>query len=531
MIPRRLFVVMDACLVVGTFVITYALFPWLEPVRSSLARLAVSFGVLNTVSPETGYMPPLAERLWMLLIIAPAVLLTLLAIDAYGRLDRISRTRIALAGPLASFMGLSLATLVIFLLKINQWSRFFLFAFTVLTAVALTGVRLFIRTYHKWKAKAGSYRRNLLLVAADQTLTRLLPFVQSHWTEEEVSVIGYLSPPESISLRSLGVFGSPLLKNARPAPDRFGMPATAVTDAAADDSGDLVRGALSLRCLGNAIDIETVLLRHPVHEVVLFTDAGSAEWMSEVVRTCDSVGVPLRLVPDVLLSCRLNNLVIVEDRRHERKAPAILLAPPVWGSEGVHVKRLIDLFVSLVALIFLAPLFGFIALLIRLSGPGQIFHRYYMVGQNGKPFLGQKFRTMVPNANVLKASLLERNEMTGPVFKMTNDPRVTRVGRWLRKYSLDELPQLYSVVKGDMSLVGPRPSGPDEFERYEFWHMRKVSVKPGITCLWQVRGRNAISNFDEWVRMDLEYIDHWSLWLDLKILARTLMVVAKGTGR
>lgn len=526
MIPRRLFVVIDACLVIGTFIVTYALFPWLQPVRSSFAPLALKIGV----SPDAGYMPPLAERLWMLLIIAPAVLLSLLAVDAYGRLDRMSRTRIALAGPLASTIGLSLATLVIFLLKINQWSRFFLFAFTVLTAVALTGVRLLIRSYHKWKAKAGAYRRNLLLVATDRTLTRMLAFVQSYWAADEVSVIGYLSPPQSMSVRSPGLPSSPVLK-AAPAPDQLGMQATVVAALVANDSGSVVRDAVSSRCLGNAVEIETVLLRHPVHEVMLSTETGGVEWMSEVVRACDSVGVPLRLVPEVLLSSRLNNLVIVEEGRHGKKAPAILLAPPAWGSEAVHAKRLIDLFVSVVVLILLAPLFGIIALLIRLSGPGPIIHRYYMIGQNGKPFLGQKFRTMVPNAHVLKAALLERNEMTGPVFKMTNDPRVTRVGRWLRKYSLDELPQLYSVVKGDMSLVGPRPAGPDEFERFEFWHMRKVSVKPGITCLWQVRGRNAISNFDEWVRMDLEYIDYWSLWLDFKILARTLMVVAKGTGR
>lgn len=529
MIPRRLFVVIDACLVVGTFIVTYALFPWMEPVRSSLVQLALKIGVSSTLAPEVGYMPPLGERLWMLLIIAPAVLLTLLAVDAYGRLDRMSRTRIALAGPLAATVGLSLATLAIFLLQIDQWSRFFLFAFTVLTAVALTGVRLFIRSYHRWKASAGSYRRNVLLVAADQTLTRMLPFVRAHWTDEEVGVIGYLSPTDSTSLRSLGGSGSPVRRNAQPAQGQFGTPATVATAVAAD-SADYVRGALSLRCLGNAADIGTVLLRHPVHEVMLSTETGS-DIMSEVVRACDSIGVPLRLVPDVLLSSRLNNLTIVEDARHGRRTPAILLAPPAWGSEAVHVKRLVDLLLSVVGLILLAPLFGLVALLIRLSGPGAILHRYYMVGQNGKPFLGQKFRTMVPNAHALKASLQERNEMTGPVFKMTNDPRVTRVGRWLRKYSLDELPQLYSVVRGDMSLVGPRPAGPDEFERYEFWHMRKVSVKPGITCLWQVRGRNAISNFDEWVRMDLEYIDHWSLWLDLKILARTLIVVAKGTGR
>jgi lipopolysaccharide/colanic/teichoic acid biosynthesis glycosyltransferase len=194
------------------------------------------------------------------------------------------------------------------------------------------------------------------------------------------------------------------------------------------------------------------------------------------------------------------------------------------------VKRLVDIVVSAIGLVLLAPVLALIGLVIRLTSDGPVLHRYYMVGQNGKRFLGQKFRTMVPKAHALKADLMAHNVMTGPVFKMKHDPRVTKVGRWLRKFSLDELPQLVSVLKGDLSLVGPRPAGPDEFERFEFWHVRKVSVRPGITCLWQVQGRNAISNFDEWVNLDLEYIDNWSLWLDMKILARTLLVVVKGTG-
>jgi lipopolysaccharide/colanic/teichoic acid biosynthesis glycosyltransferase len=134
------------------------------------------------------------------------------------------------------------------------------------------------------------------------------------------------------------------------------------------------------------------------------------------------------------------------------------------------------------------------------------------------------------DADARKASLAALNEMSGPVFKIKDDPRITPLGRILRKHSLDELPQLWSVFKGDMSLVGPRPPGPHEFERFEVWHRRKLSVRPGITCLWQVMGRNQIANFDDWVSLDLQYIDNWSLWLDLKIIAKTATVVIKGTG-
>jgi lipopolysaccharide/colanic/teichoic acid biosynthesis glycosyltransferase len=150
-----------------------------------------------------------------------------------------------------------------------------------------------------------------------------------------------------------------------------------------------------------------------------------------------------------------------------------------------------------------------------------IFYRWRVVGQNGVEFTGYKFTTMDADADERKADLQVRNEMSGPVFKIKDDPRVTPLGRLLRKFSINELPQLWSVFKGDMSLVGPRPAFRHELERYEFWHKRKLSIRPGITCLWQIRGRNKISDFDEWVRMDLEYIDNWSLWLDFRILART----------
>ena len=137
---------------------------------------------------------------------------------------------------------------------------------------------------------------------------------------------------------------------------------------------------------------------------------------------------------------------------------------------------------------------------------------------------------MVPDADERKDGLADKNEMTGPVFKIKNDPRVTPLGRILRKFSINELPQLGCVFKGDMSLVGPRPAFRHELERYEFWHKRKLSIRPGITCLWQIRGRNKISDFDDWVRMDLEYIDNWSLMLDFRILVRTVWVVIAGTG-
>lgn len=153
------------------------------------------------------------------------------------------------------------------------------------------------------------------------------------------------------------------------------------------------------------------------------------------------------------------------------------------------------------------------------------------MGQNRKPIISWKFRTMVRNADELKAKLVAHNEMKGPMFKMTNDPRIIPVGRILRKYSLDELPQLFSVIKGDLSLVGPRPPLQSEFREFDLWHRRKLSVKPGITCLWQVSGRNDIDSFDEWAKLDLHYIDNWTIWLDFKILFKTVRTVINGNGK
>ena len=205
--------------------------------------------------------------------------------------------------------------------------------------------------------------------------------------------------------------------------------------------------------------------------------------------------------------------------------------PPRLDTETLFIKRLFDLAVAGLLLLLLAPVFGVIALAIKLSTPHlSVFYPWRVVGKNGVEFTGYKFTTMDADLDPRTTQQFAENEMSGPVFKLKTDPRVTPLGRFLRKYSLNELPQLWSVLKGDMSLVGPRPAFRHELERYEFWHKRKLSIRPGITCLWQVRGRNTISSFDDWVRMDLEYIDHWSLWLDLKILWWTAWAVIRGTG-
>ena len=194
------------------------------------------------------------------------------------------------------------------------------------------------------------------------------------------------------------------------------------------------------------------------------------------------------------------------------------------------IKRAIDFTISLCLLLLLSPVFLVLAIAVRLSSPGPIFYQCHWAGRNGLPFTGYKFRTMVANALALEAGLQSRNEMRGPAFKIVDDPRVTPLGKIIRKYSLDELPQLWSVLRGDLSLVGPRPPQLHEFARFTDYQRQKLAVKPGITCLWQIEGRHRINDYDQWVARDLEYINNWSLMLDLKILLLTVPVVFRGTG-
>jgi exopolysaccharide biosynthesis polyprenyl glycosylphosphotransferase len=194
------------------------------------------------------------------------------------------------------------------------------------------------------------------------------------------------------------------------------------------------------------------------------------------------------------------------------------------------VKRVLDVTVALCGLVVFTPVFVVCALAIKLSGPGPVLFSQPRYGRNRRLFLMHKFRTMVQDAEQLQPDLESQNEARGPVFKIRSDPRVTAVGRVLRKLSIDELPQLFNVLRGDMSLVGPRPLPVRDVSRFnETWLMRRFSVKPGLTCLWQVNGRSNV-DFDHWVRLDLDYIDNWSLALDMRILFKTVPVVLRGIG-
>ncbi len=277
--------------------------------------------------------------------------------------------------------------------------------------------------------------------------------------------------------------------------------------------------------LGAVEDIQAVLHGMVVDEVAICLRLEDWSLVEPIARLCEEEG---RVVRIPLAEAAL---IIPGGRVEDFHGMSILSL--VYGPDrvlGIAVKRLIDIVGATAGLVVLSPLLLIVAALIRLRDGPPVLFRQERVGLQGRPFLVAKFRTMVPDAEDRLTELEAANEIQGHAFKMTDDPRLSRSGRWLRGSSLDELPQLWNVLRGEMSLVGPRPPLPREVDAYDIWHRRRLSMKPGITGLWQVAARRD-PDFDRWVRLDLDYIDHWSLWLDLKIVARTIPAMLTQEGR
>ncbi len=279
----------------------------------------------------------------------------------------------------------------------------------------------------------------------------------------------------------------------------------------------------------NEISVErfvNLLHEHAVNGVILSGRHSKFEQVEEAIRACELEGVEAWLVADFFRT-QISRASFDDFYGW----PVLVFRSTPETSWQSVLKLLVD-YVGAMALLLISgiPLL-IVALLVKLTSRGPVLFRQQRSGLNGQPFTIYKFRTMVTNAEQLQAELAAMNEMSGPVFKLTRDPRVTPIGKWLRKFSIDEFPQLLNVLRGEMSLVGPRPLPVDEVRRFnDLAHRRRLSVKPGLTCLWQISGRNNVSDFKDWVRLDLEYIDNWSLWLDFKILWLTVPIVLAGTG-
>jgi exopolysaccharide biosynthesis polyprenyl glycosylphosphotransferase len=290
-------------------------------------------------------------------------------------------------------------------------------------------------------------------------------------------------------------------------------------------SGEQTPSALAPKVLGTAAELESVLRSVPVGEVYLASNSVShAEEIQGAIQVLERFGVPFAMPPYLFRMERARPLGV-----HGLRDGYIHYQSVNSKPTEMALKRGFDILSSGLALWVLAPMLVVVAMLVKLTSRGPVLFRQTRVGLHGRPFRMLKFRTMVENAEALKAQLASVNEMDGPVFKMKKDPRITPIGRFLRKFSIDELPQLINVLRGDMSVVGPRPPVPSEVARYEPWQRRRLSVRPGLTCIWQVSGRNEIS-FEQWMYMDLQYIDNWSFLKDVGLILKTLPVVVTGRG-
>lgn len=276
--------------------------------------------------------------------------------------------------------------------------------------------------------------------------------------------------------------------------------------------------------LGSAENLAAIVEENRVDEVFIIEADNSSEAISEMVESCRSSGIQFRMVPE-LLQISMDRVDIGEING----VPLIGIRDASIRGWSALMKRLSDIVLATILLILLAIPAGILAILIRRDSEGPVFYRQERVGQNGHPFQMLKFRTMVANADALRNQLIEESGGDTRLFKDREDPRITTVGAWLRRFSIDELPQIWNVLRGDMSFVGPRPPLPREVAEYQPWHQQRLLVRPGMTGLWQVSGRSNLS-FDQMVRLDLYYAENWSPWLDIKVILRTIPAVIFGNG-
>ena len=465
---------------------------------SDFASLSASFYLSYRLLPyyrpylraEAFVLAPFAAHAGLLLLILP---LWYLLLERTGLYSATPMPGKAVTPRMLRVQALGLAALsvLIFAFKLQAVSRLLIFGFCILSVPILIATRCLL---HRALEAHRSHIYNIARLLVIGSRERAKEFIRRARRAEEgyYEVVGCLDP------------------EAAQAPSQVeGVP-----------------------LLGSTELLRSYLFAHPVDIVVFAMPLDLVPQAQSSIDAAMELGLRVAVVPDFYvqrLGYTFDDHCVSMDFFFGQPAAALSNVPR--PATYLLVKRVMDIVVSGVLLLLLAPVFALIALLIKLTSlDGPVLYPWRVLGVNKKPFLSYKFRTMVPNADALKPDFLARNEMMGPVFKMRNDPRITPLGRFLRKYSLDELPQLYSVLKGDMSLVGPRPPFQEEADQYEFWQRRKLSVKPGITCLWQVNGRSQVHKFDEWARLDLQYIQSASLWLDCKILLKTIPTVLRGRG-
>ena len=425
---------------------------------------------------------PIGYYLWLLALIVPVWLGLLAAFGAYGvRWTVQSRAWLAIR---VCTLGFVLLMAALFLVKQSEVNRSMLALFAAVSAFALGGERVLVAAWLRRAGRDGRWARVALVVGTDERAERVIAALREY--------------PEAAWL----IRGCLRLS--------LSDPASAVLD---------------VPVIGDRSELQEILQSDSVVDEVFFAVPPSRlDEITDALEVCESFGVDTRVLVDLHRPAQAHPFV-----EELFTLPFYGFSPTLTRQSVMAAKRLLDVAGASVLLLSTLPLLALVALVITLTSPGPAIFAQERAGFHGRRFRMYKFRTMVEGAEDFRDQVAHLNEMSGPVFKASGDPRLTAVGRFLRKLSLDELPQFVNVLKGEMSLVGPRPLPLYEASRIKGAQRRRLAMRPGITGLWQVAGRNMV-DFDEWMRMDLLYVDQWSLALDLRILARTIPVVLTGTG-
>lgn len=444
--------------------------------------LLVSFFLAFSVSHLDGV--PVREfknYAWLLLIVIPLWLFLFEKYGLYASIRRFSNGEIVKRLIKAHVLGGAICVTAVFFFQVHNFGRVMFGEFLFFSLIFFIAERLLVRNLLGIFRARGYNVRNLLIVGIQEKAHRFHELVEDH-KDWGLSVIGFLQADGD-----------------RPLENEFeGHPV-----------------------LGYVGDLIEVCKRTQVDEVIFCMPRDLMVDIDQYVRDLEEIGITVRLVLDFFdLNYSRSQLSIFHN-----EVPILTFSTKCLDAQQLFLKRLLDIVGALVGLAITALAFPFIAFAIKRDDPGPVFFSQDRVGMNGRIFKCWKFRSMYVDAEARKQELMDQNEMKGAIFKIKDDPRIIPVGHFLRKSSLDELPQFWNVLRGEMSLVGTRPPTPAEVEQYENWHRRRISIKPGITGLWQVSGRNAIDDFDEIVRLDLNYIDNWTLWTDIRLLFRTVKVV------
>ncbi|MDP9193647.1 MAG: sugar transferase [Acidobacteriota bacterium] len=442
--------------------------------------------VVDPVRFPTGLFP-LVEylKIYPLVLIIWSVLL--FSYNSYHSHRTIPLTKEAMTTIRVVFVGNVLLATLAYLLPLRQLSRSWFILFVLIGAVLLVAEKVLVRVLARWVRSKGLNYRTVLIVGTGRRATDIARMIVGHkyWGYK---ILGFVS-----------------------------------------DGHRLSNGWARYRIYGNVPDMRRILEAHevgePIDEVVFAVTRKKLDEMKQIFIMCEELGIRTRVAMNIF-----QNRVARLELEELEGVPFLTFTTTPSNETQLALKRALDVAVSLLVLALAGPAIGIAALAIRSTSPGSVLFKQKRIGLNGRMFTLYKFRTMIEDAHARREEVAHLNEMNGPAFKAKDDPRVTPVGRFLRRFSLDEIPQLWNVLKGDMSLVGPRPPIPEEVASYHRWHRRRLSMKPGLTCLWQVSGRNDIQDFDRWMKLDLQYIDNWSPTLDLKILLRTIPAVLSGKG-